>query len=344
MVVDCGTNGNAGVAPEDALLDELMHDTRRIETIVVTHFDADHWKGLQRFSRYFRRMGPPRRPVEFVYPALLHGAAGDVQKAFLVFEMLNSAGPVSHALDLMGTWRRRGATVIPRPIRRGLPDFHGAGQSWAVHWPPADTSSFYPRTRDAIEALGTRVRQLANDVPEFRDALNEVQRLWFTEQRDGDNGTAVTEVTGVGLRQKIDAAMAPAEMEDVGEKLQKYNNMLSLVHTGHGVANFGDCEGAGLSALMRLEAKGRTLANTYPVILAPHHGSHAPRVRAQQHFPHATTALVSQNGRQCYEDGQRPAQLRFKHSITARGARIRDTFDPRFAPSVFSHHHHFHLP
>ena len=348
MVVDCGTNGNGGIAPERVLWRELGEESTNIDTVVVTHFDADHWKGLQRLPRTWGAHRPTG-PVDFRYPALLPGLTGDVQKAFLVFEMLDSVGPITHALDLVGAWREAGVQVNACPRRRGDPDFSGAGGTWTVHWPPEDLDPFYPSTRRAFGELGARVRQLAADVPPFADALEDVERLWFDTSDPGDEdsgrrGEPSTDVAGVEVDRALRTVLTGRELRALGDDLQKYNNMLSLVHSGSGLVNFGDCEGAGLGGLTRLERRHPTMDSSYQVLLAPHHGSHAPRAMAQQRIPTASEAVVSQNGWQRYDDGRQRPQRDFKKRIAEPTASMLDTFDPRLGPSLHTHHHRFTLP
>ena len=64
-IVDCGEWRTNGRAAAEKLFHHVTYE--RIERLVVTHFDADHWWGLDEFAR---RPGVHFSNLELIYPAV----------------------------------------------------------------------------------------------------------------------------------------------------------------------------------------------------------------------------------------------------------------------------------
>lgn len=342
MLIDCGTAGNCGVSASETLAFELGWDVLGIDTVVVTHFDADHWRGLRELPTHWA--GRPLREVEFRYPAFLPGDAGQIQLAYVALQARHLSGPLFGALDLMGSWERAGVTVTRRPSIRG-DWFIGGGSAWRVHWPPADDGRFTPRTRKRMRALAGEVRGVAETVSEFRKALEAVQLAWLSDDIDAIyDDHPLNMITGEEVGAALVDELGEVEFDRFAKRVRKFTNELSMVHSNDRIANFGDCEKAGLEALIAMEATEPTLQKSYPVILAPHHGTVTPSEKVRKDFPRASQALVSQNGKVRYDAGRESRQLKFKDAVTADGARKVDTHDPRNAPSLVGPHVRMWLP
>lgn len=338
MLVDCGTTGNAGVRAPETLARELGWHAALIDTVVVTHFDTDHWRGLRDIPKFWEH--PPVGEVELRYPALLPGDAGLVQRSYLAVQAATLSGPIFGALDLVGAWRRAGVEMRRRPSVRGA-TFRGGGSTWTVHWPPVDDRFFASGAQTAMRKLATQIRELVDRVPEFSSALDEVQAAWFSD--DGVEGDFGDLVTGEALSDALRTALGD-QFTPFARDLSKFTNELSLVHSNDRVANFGDCEDAGLEALLDMEKVHPTLRDSYPVILAPHHGTVTPKQVDDDRFPQATHALVSQNGERRWLAGRQPEQAKFKDTVTRGRAQKLDTYDPDLAPSPLGPHLRFWLP
>jgi hypothetical protein len=341
MVVDCGTTGNAGVSPAKILADELSWDSMLIDTVVVTHFDSDHWRGLRDLPKHWRHA--PIREVEFRYPAFLPGAAGQVQLASLLLQVSRLSGPIFGALDLFGAWEQAGVLVRRRPVRRGS-RFTGGGSAWAVHWPPADDSQFGVGIQREMRAVGQMVRELAEKVDVFRRALGSVQAIWFNEaNHQTDSARSLTDVTGKQLSDALHAELGDEGLKAFTKRVNQFNNVLSMVHSGGAIANFGDCEKAGLDTLFKIETATPTLQAAYPIILAPHHGTVTPKAKVRTSFPRASCALVSQNGQTRYKAGRKTDQQEFKDAVTAGIGIQFDTYCPTGRSSWFYSHLRFRV-
>lgn len=326
MIADCGTAGNAGVSASEALATELDWYSVFISTVVVTHFDADHWRGLRDLPKYW--VHRPIGEVKFRYPALLPGDAGHIQKAHLAFQAARLSGPIFGALDFIGEWERDGVAVRREPSSRG-DSFTGGGTVWKIHWPPLGDQYFDKGAQLRMRRLGSEVRRLAEKVPQFAIALDAVQHTWFNDN-DGPlrNDPALQEVTGEQLFEAIRDELGNEKADAFTKSLRKFTNELSMVHSSELIANFGDCEKGGLKALFRTERTNATLAASYPIILAPHHGTATTDRTVQDQFPRALFALVSQNGKTRYQQGLKVAQTRLKDAVTDGVGRKINTYEP----------------
>lgn len=342
MVVDCGS-GRGGRAEHSAgvLGAALDEGSALIDTVVITHFDADHWKGLWALPEKWSQ-----RPAEVTiyYPYLLPSDPGLVQASFLVTEAATAQTPVTAALDIINTWTAAGVRVHPRALARG-DRFRGAGKEWTVHWPPRNVRPFTPKTQAVIEALAEEIRRVASENDVFADAIRRVQSAWF-EQGDGNDGeerlgpdvadnrdmsdtmTESAAPTAGDVITSLQKQLGTRGWTDLRGRIRKYNNALSLVHTTDSMANFGDCEGAGLTALLSMQGLANpTFSIAYPVILAPHHGTQIPSLKVRRLFPFASVALVCQNGRTHYTTGLDDEIRRFRKRTTSPfAAQVRQTF------------------
>ncbi|MCJ1705812.1 MBL fold metallo-hydrolase [Rathayibacter sp. VKM Ac-2926] len=342
MLVDCGTVGNGGVSASKTLAIELDWHSILVNTVVVTHFDLDHWRGLRDLPQHWRH--PPVGEVEFRYPALLPGDAGLIQKAHFAFQAIRLSGPIFGALDVIGTWERAGVVIRRRPSYRG-DWFFGGGTHWDVHWPPASDKYFDDGMRRRMRALGSETRRLAEEVPRFGEALDAVQSIWFDRENSTDRKDhPLNDITGGELFSNLQEALGEKKFTAFASRISKFTNELSMVHSSEDVVNFGDCEKGGLKALMEMEQVDPSLAKFYSVILAPHHGTAKVERVVQDRFPRSLLGLVSQNGRTRYLKGLQEEQKQFKDAVTnGVGVKI-DTYNPAVPASLLGPHVRFWLP
>lgn len=314
LIADCGS-GRKGTAAGAAemLAGALNMDMCEVRNVVITHFDADHWKGLLELPDAW---WVPPKEVTLRYPYLLPHDPGLIQVAHLALHRARGHEPVTAALDIIDRWEKAGVHVTPCPMKRG-DVFAAAGKSWTVHWPPRDFSAFAPQTQRLMRDIAGEIRRAAEKTPVFREAIQRVQQEWFaqgdghdgadrltgeplTAQRPSDMPATVEAPAVPTAKDVIDALrkdMRQEQLNDFRGRVKKYNNALSVVFTTDTVANFGDCEGAGLTALLQSQrGHGPRLAVAYDVILSPHHGTQIPVPSTLDLFPFASRALVCQNG------------------------------------------------
>lgn len=300
MVLDCGGSSKNGI-PEAAILARVLGpDMECLTTLVVSHFDRDHWAGLKALASHFAahdlEEGAFHWP-ELIYPAMPRGIE-DLGSTIMALITLDASRGM-RALDLQQHWHHFGYGLAPRTLRSGN-ELHAGGRVWDVLWPPEYVA---PTFLGEVKAALDEVRAIADTLAlsgdiALKEVLQQAHELWpspdpeldrslddpsvdfFTElalSTDDDEPTGHERKNQEAPHNVTEWAfgdMAPGDLRErlriVAKKLQRYNNRLSLVmHTrDRTVLTLGDCEGHALThVLPKLEA-------TYPVMLAPHHGSH----------------------------------------------------------------------
>lgn len=347
-MVDCGaTSRGLGLQSAGMLSAALGRTAERIEAVLITHFDADHWAGIFAFPAL---NGFPPSEVNLYFPHLLpRSEGGELQAAHLLFQAAQLNRSVTPIADIVDAWRAPGTKVRAIAVGRGS-SFNAAGEDWDVHWPPLTSRVLSPEAQRDIAALEDEIRELAAANAPFREAIESVYEDWMAAADDNDQMVRTVESglrretesnAGVSVRgQSAKGVLAgldltPEERGWLSRRLSKFSNALSVVHSTAEVINFGDCWKAGLNALLGMQAfPGETLLlnSHYRIVLAPHHGTAAPGSKMASRFPKATKYLVSQNGLKHYARAQRELELRnFKALVSAPLARQIDL------------HHHGHL-
>jgi hypothetical protein len=158
-IVDCGQWKGAQDAPAAVVAAALGQDLANLGTLVVTHFDLDHWGGLRALARTFAAVGGGSRRIEIVYPRLPDVA--ERLPATVLALLTTAAGTGVRATELMRAWREV-ADITTRPVWQG--DVFGAGgTSWQVLWPPPVLP---PNIGHGIERALEDVKRLADDLAE----------------------------------------------------------------------------------------------------------------------------------------------------------------------------------
>lgn len=325
-ILDCGSWRSSGEREAGLLTAALGRQLKNVSTLLVSHFDADHWRGLQRLPSVAREGLLPER-VRIQYPGLPELGRKTVM-AYLALAALSSSLSV-RALDLLDAWRPM-AEVDAAPLFAG--DFVSVGSfRFDVVWPPRllpdSWSSMARRTLDELE-------QVAHDTPSLRRALDDAYaHAWpqtgQVEAVERDNGFDYNEgylaVLGESFPDEFDLEVeadliadferreplehaqpfgeeshgAPnqAALRDLARRLGKLNNHLSLVLAspeGHLLAP-GDVQGWSLRRVCEVLERSH-----YYLALAPHHGT----VKLPGTFP-PTDVCMLQNGPSHFERRER---------------------------------------
>jgi hypothetical protein len=328
-ILDCGSWRSSGEQEARVLMASLGRRLANISTLIVSHFDADHWRGLQALPRLARPEILPSR-VTIRYPGLPEVARQTVL-AYIALKSLDEVVSV-RALDLLDAWRPV-AAVTPEPLFAG--DVFVLGpESFKVLWPPRHLPDSWSmaarRTLDELE-------RAAASMPALRRALDDAYaHAWpqtdqiAAAERDNrydqlhgyladlnDGGLAElnaeveeelgAETDGLPVEPGLDAGdtHTPLFADDgqgrpdrqqlrrLAKRLGILNNHLSLVlATPKGrILALGDLQGWSLKRLAsELEP------SQYHVVLAPHHGT----VEVPKIFP-AAKVCVLQNGPSHFE-------------------------------------------
>lgn len=310
MIVDCGSKTDLDGVRSSALLEAAL-GTKGIAptTIVVSHFDLDHWMGLKAFATR-QKLAAATMPVALYYPRFPKEAR-DAQKLYAAYVALQTANPVSNASSLKDAWDSYAPKVNAESLYQGL-HFNALGRRWNVLWPPPSlplsVSKVFAR---AIE----KGRALAQEYPALG---REFERAFGHEWEildEGDDDVWDLHSFGEKMDVEMDLDLDSNSPDEQGDEedafdfegadpvlkkrlkenradLQSLNNAMSLVIADeHGmVLTMGDVEKWGLGRLLN----SGELAAGYSVIFAPHHGTQSPPVRAPK-FPKAELVVV-QNG------------------------------------------------
>jgi hypothetical protein len=300
MVLDCGGSSTSGMPEAATLARVLGPDIECLTTLVVSHFDRDHWAGLKALALYFAAYDSARgtfHEPRLIYPAMPRGIE-DLGSTIMALITLDASNGM-RALDLQQQWHALGYRLPPCALRKG-DELDAGGRVWDVLWPPEHVApGFLGEVKTALDEVKAIADTLARagDIA-LKEALQQAHELWpspdpgLDEAPDDPSMTFRDEVslsadgeesTGHERNNQEDpdkatewsfADIAAGDLKErlriVAKKLQRSNNRLSLVmHTrDRDVLTLGDCEGSALKHVLP------TLEATYPVMLAPHHGSH----------------------------------------------------------------------
>lgn len=270
-------------------------------TVVVTHFDLDHWMGLKAFADASPSGSESVQLVQPRFPS----RARPVQAALLAYQTLHLTAPERSALDLVQAWENKSADLRRLSAFEGE-RFYAVGTEWNVLWPPR---SLEARVSRVFERVAKESEELAGEYAPLGRALTWANESRFFPEEDRvyeelPNLEGYEEEIPVPDEfQMLDSygdgnfIDAPAELRDRLRKnradVQRLNNELSLVvEEVHGrFLSLGDIQGWGINELIRRDI----MQDCYDTILAPHHGTQVPGVRTLPHFPWSRL-VVAQNG------------------------------------------------
>lgn len=335
-IIDCGSttpaiSGNPAAAVQSSLGLALSN----LDTLVVTHFDADHWHGFRDLAPFYkeaiRNSTKPVKAPRLIYagmPRHTHGLAHVIH----ALQALASDTGV-RPLDLRESWKSIGVPLQAEMLFRG-DKFQASGHEWDVLWPPRNLPG---SVSSWIQAAINSVQQLAGDMADkgenaLKENLQEAYELWSDTETnregkrssEGEEDTFSEEVWDrpeselrefdlraktpgrtldgpYGKLPKRYARSFRARFAEVSKKLATANNFLSLVVAqDRKFISFGDIKLNALTAMLRMEAANNdSRSNHYCISLAPHHGSHHIPARALQDYP-SSCLCVSQSGPRLY--------------------------------------------
>ena len=320
MVIDCGALHDDGERSARRLADAVGVSPTRLDTIVVSHFDADHWKGLEKLPAL---MTGSSLAVRLIYPRHPAAAAG-LRQMLAALLVAMGASPHGNAIKLQDAWKHSFPNTTKHALVRG-DWFHAAGRTWLVHWPPREVDKKWSKDFATVSA---KVEQLAANSPDLREALerafSESEPEWDDLDNVGDdqgheewsdgNNYDFDELPDDDRSDdggQADDAPAPdeesettADLTAVYKDLQSLNNSLSLVISdcADELVAFGDIEKWGLRRLLLSGGMPRRAM----VVLAPHHGTQVPGTSVRKFFPKSAVTIAqcgSQHERKASDKG-----------------------------------------
>ena len=303
-IIDCGSGSRSGKKAAGYLEAELSsRDWDALQSLVITHWDADHWKGFQDFADSTARPVPAIKRKLVVYsPAIPLGINPRTQAAILTF-ISSTSGSGVEAIDFLASWKKH-FDVEFKPVARGN-TIELAGRPCTVVWPPRNVSG---TVADKAAGILKEIEDLAADNPLLREALNEAYSLAdggafgpFEGEQDGEDYDLSEMFDGRGSNEEdLDAMTDPFDGDDdVNERValslldgqpsgtpilnkkdhgsligraRQLQNLFSLVFhdsENRSLIVYGDAPAKVVESLIP------GLHDWYLVQLAPHHGTHA---------------------------------------------------------------------
>lgn len=131
-VLDCGVwQGSAKTAAE-TLIAALGSDIERLDALIVSHFDADHWEGLKYLAHALPDPGS-KRPMTLYYAGLPFGAEElpDVGVA----QLLTLQGSGVRAVELQQALRVARPELRVKELFRHA-EVQVANRKFGIFWPP----------------------------------------------------------------------------------------------------------------------------------------------------------------------------------------------------------------
>ena len=308
-IIDCGNGSGSGKKAAGYLEAELSsQDWDALQSLVITHWDADHWKGFQYFAgNTTRPVLKIKRKLVVYSPAIPLGINPRTQAAILTF-ISSTSGSGVEAIDFLASWKKR-FDVEFKPVARGN-TIELAGRPYAVVWPPRNVSG---AVADEAAGILKEIEDLAADNPLLREALNKAYSQAdggafgpFDGEQDGEDYDLSEEFDGRGSNDEdLDAMTDPFDGDDdandrlalsrldgqpSGTPILKEKDHGSLIKRARHLQNlfslvFHDSEGQSLIVYgdapeKVVESLIPGLQHWYLVQLAPHHGTHAMPLRA----------------------------------------------------------------
>lgn len=294
-VVDCGSDSISADEACDRLLDAIDGRPELIETIVVTHFDADHYLGFGRLAERMRARGQRFRSLRLISPRPPDVAPQFTASYLAMAITVTGVRSLDLALQLekVTDGRFRYTPVARSPANA----FLAGGRGYEVLWPLAKLPLGVTRqVQHAVREFEELARSLAESGnTALRDNFEAARSgRWLQPREDVTQGSVVSgsypaelhdpvdldlleEADDFDSRLDIDRLNVPEHLQEdfrvVWDSMRRANNNMSMVfedaEPGRLIA-FGDAGAPVLSWL----AKTDLCPAHYALMLAPHHGTH----------------------------------------------------------------------
>ncbi|MEU8327916.1 MBL fold metallo-hydrolase [Micromonospora sp. NPDC048839] len=292
-VIDCGSDSVSADDACERLLDALDGRPELIETIIVTHFDVDHYLGFVRLAERMRARGQRFRRLRLISPRPPRVVPQYALSYLAMARFVTGVRSLDLALELE-TVTDRGLRYTP--MSRGAGGAFLAGdRGYEVLWPPPILPPGVTRqVQNAVLAFEELARSLADSGnPALKDNFEAARTGgWLQPSRDeipqrppsrgGDPGESpdlldAEDAGEDGYWLDVDRLNIPAHLQQdfrvVWDRMRRANNNMSLVfedaEPGRLIA-FGDASHPVLSWLATTDLSPAH----YALMLAPHHGTH----------------------------------------------------------------------
>jgi Metallo-beta-lactamase superfamily len=302
-IIDCGRGNSRGREAAQTLSNDLsVDDWRNLDSLVITHYDADHWRGLHYLAS---GIGPPseanlRAKIKIYAPAIPFGIKPDLLPNTNALISMTSASGVE-ALDVKEAWASlTSIEVLPRADGDII---HVAGLPHRVVWPPRnlghDLTTHVNGVTSRISALADRLaneghHQLKKAIEtakeyslptSFPDGSDEVSaddayadiahsdsKHHEIDSENGDSGVNLEDISPESQGPAVPRNLLTEEERNLVKEARGVQNLLSLVFHDE---KFGSLLVYGDAPFEVVTHLTRQLRGEYWVMLAPHHGTHS---------------------------------------------------------------------
>jgi hypothetical protein len=324
-IIDCGRGSRGGRKAASFLQAELSPgDWNSLQSLVVTHWDADHWNGLRYIADSWPRPATAKKQKLLFYsPAIPFDLPPRLSAGVSALISATSVSGIE-AIDFAGAWGDH-FDLIRSPVAQG-DTIELAGRSHRVEWPPRTLGG---TAAEKARSVLAQIETIARANPRFgkllEDAYSRLDESPFgiSDPRAHDELAGLHElIEDASVNRAEDSRMpSRADQEDDGDAddlsvedttdgkpsirqdeawepvldrqdhrvlirdARKLQNELSLV--------FHDSELRSLIVYgdapeKVIEALAPSLHTSYGVQLAPHHGTHAMPANA----PHSRICVA----------------------------------------------------
>jgi Metallo-beta-lactamase superfamily len=315
-IIDCGSNDLGPDVACNRLLAAIGGRPEAITTIVVTHFDTDHYAGFLRLAERMSTVGSHFTSLRLIAPRPPDEAPITYVAQYLALATtVTGIRNLDLALALKNVTAEGSFSYIP--VSRSLCQrFQAGGIPFTVHWPPVGLPTrVASEVRTAMRLYGDLSRKLLamgnnalyNNYRRARYGLWPRQHPYNADNALEEAASQPWQGDAVDIEfwgeeeeeysdfPEVEALDLPADLRQefkaAWDSFRRANNNMSIIfddHDHHSLAVFGD---AGKPVLRWLSANG-DLAPRYAVMLAPHHGTQSlPR-----NFNVKADLCISQNG------------------------------------------------
>lgn len=311
-VIDCGSTSISASLAARRLLIEISNQPEDISTIIVTHFDTDHFLGLLELAKEMKAQKKTFRKLNLIAPRPPDAKSNYSQSYLALASYLIGVRNLDLAKALKEVTQKGHFTYTP--VFREGPGFWAAHSHYSVHWPPRNLPTGVLRSvKNAITLYEDVAKKLKEKgIPDLEQNMKVAREgNWLNlSQSDDDSGDnlelnpTISNFDDNAFDEDIDEDIdlpesanrkIPEELHGDFKKawnaFRRANNNMSIVFDDDIQKNlvvFGDAE----SPVLRWIARQKELSHIYEVMLAPHHGTQ----RLPRNFATQAWACVSQNG------------------------------------------------
>lgn len=311
-VIDCGSDSVKANVAAKRLLAEIDYRPQDITTIVVTHFDTDHYRGLLHLASWMQKNQRKFRQLNLIAPRP-PDVEPDFTSAYLALAGVKTGVRNLDVAEALWKVTESGRFTYT-PVFRGDPGFWAANSHYSVHWPPHNLpTGVVGDVRKAMSLYGDLAKKLKErGIPDLEDNMRVAREGRWLKPPDRQEASGEIDEENIALEpfgedvfdEEGDENIDFADLKDIvipndlrGEfnkawnAFRRANNNMSIVFDDDWrkrLVVFGD---AGAPVLKWI-ALNMELTSRYKVMLAPHHGTHfLPREFATQ-----AGVCISQNG------------------------------------------------